>query len=105
MRQRTRVVYEQTVHEPKPRSLWADSQRAAAELSMSRQSTSRSWVVYEQTVHEPQPSWLSFMDNKGELFNCFSINQQVGQNIILKKTETSAKREFSSGLSRIDSRE
>ena len=53
------------------------------------------------------------MDYEGELSNCFSINQLVGQNIILKKrTETSVKREFSaiesspfatSGLSPIDS--
>ena len=52
-------------------------------------------VVYEQIVNDAQPSWLSFIDNKGKLSNCFSINQLVGQNIILKKrTETSVKLEF-----------
>ena len=35
------------------------------------------------------------MDNEGELSNCFSTNQLVGQNIILKKrTESSSKLEF-----------
>ena len=32
-----------------------------------------------------QLSWLSFIDNEGKLVNCFSVNQLVGQNIILKK--------------------
>ena len=55
----------------------------------------RAWVVNEQIVNKAQPSWLSLIDNEGELSNCFSINQLVGQNIILKKwTETSAKRKF-----------
>ena len=27
---------------------------------------------------------MSFIDNEGELSNCFSINQLVGQNIISK---------------------
>ena len=46
-------------------------------------------VVYEQIVNEAQPSWLSFIDSEGKLSNCFSINQLVGLNIILKKrTET-----------------
>ena len=41
-------------------------------------------------------SWLSLIDNEGKLSNCFSINQLVVQNIILKKlTETSAKPTFS----------
>ena len=36
------------------------------------------------------------IDNEGELSNCFSINQLVGQNIILKKqTETLSKYDFS----------
>ena len=39
---------------------------------------------------------LDHIDNEGKLSNCFSINQLVCQNIILKKrTETSVKREFS----------
>ena len=39
------------------------------------------------------------MDDEGELSNCFSINQLVGQNIISKnQTETSAKLEFSAIL-------
>ena len=38
----------------------------------------------------------ALVDNEGELSNCFSINQLVLHNIILKKrTETSAKHEFS----------
>ena len=41
------------------------------------------------------PSWLSLIDNKGELSNCFSINQLIRHNIILKKSiETTAKCEF-----------
>ena len=52
--------------------LQADRQRGAAELTI----THRQW--------------------SGELSNCFSINQLVGQNIISKnQTETSVKREFS----------
>ena len=47
-------------------------------------------------VNEAQPSWLSLINNDSKLSNCFSINQLVGQNSILKKrNETSAKREFS----------
>ena len=42
-------------------------------------------VVYEQIGNEAQPSLLSLMDTEGELSNCFSINQLVEQNIILKK--------------------
>ena len=39
------------------------------------------------------------MDDEGELSNCFSINQLVGQNIISKnQTETSANFEFSAIL-------
>ena len=38
---------------------------------------------------------ISQLGNEGKLSNCFSMNQLVGQNIILKKrTETSAKRKF-----------
>ena len=34
---------------------------------------------------------MTYIDNEGELSNCFSINQLVGQNVILKKqTETMA---------------
>ena len=51
--------------------------------------------VYEQIVNLARLSYLSFMDNEDELSNCLTLNQLVGQNIILKKrTETSAKHEF-----------
>ena len=51
----------------------------------------RAGVVYEQIV-----------DNEGELSNCFSINQLVGQNIISKnQTETSVKRTFSAIISNL----
>ena len=52
----------------------------------------RAQVVYEQIINEAQLSWLSLIDNEGKLSNCFSINQLVGQNVILKnRTETSGK--------------
>ena len=56
----------------------------------------RTRVVYKQIVNEAQPRWLSLVNNEGELSNCFSINQVVGQNIISKnQTSTSVKRKFS----------
>ena len=41
-----------------------------------------------------------YINNEGELSNCFSINQLVGQNIILNnRTETSVNRKFSAIIS------
>ena len=55
-----------------PSCQWADSERGAVK------------------------SWQSLIENKGKLFNCFSINKLVGQKYLKKRTETSAKRrEFS----------
>ena len=60
------------------------------------QMTYEQILVCEQIGNEAQPSWLSLIENKGKLSNFFSINQLVGQNIILKKQpETSAKHQFS----------
>ena len=43
-----------------------------------------------ESVNEAQPNWLSLIDNKGKLSNCFSINQLAGQKydfyIIFKET-------------------